>query len=259
MSQLQTINVGNIANDGTGDDLREAFIKVNENLLYLENSTLEPAIEGNNLGNIGEGIYASKNGNTLNFKSLTAGNNITISSNPTSITIDSAGGISDIVFMTDDGNISFYQSDPADPSVPILNIFGKVDSQNKQRIKTEPSSGNTVLLELAEEGIVSHDNKPKLSANLQADGNNIQNVGNINALSIQGALEGTVYDVDIRDINQYFSNNWEFGYFLPVIENNQQITSFLEYLIYQQDVDLGTFEGTGVAQFDIDLGTLSDV
>ncbi len=32
-----TINIGTLANDGTGDDLREAFIKVNNNFneLYL--------------------------------------------------------------------------------------------------------------------------------------------------------------------------------------------------------------------------------
>ena len=29
---IETINIGNIANDGTGDDLRSAFIKVNNNI-----------------------------------------------------------------------------------------------------------------------------------------------------------------------------------------------------------------------------------
>ena len=33
---VQTINIGNAANDGTGDDLREAFIKVNNNFADLE-------------------------------------------------------------------------------------------------------------------------------------------------------------------------------------------------------------------------------
>ena len=28
---IETINIGNIANDGTGDDLRQAFIKTNNN------------------------------------------------------------------------------------------------------------------------------------------------------------------------------------------------------------------------------------
>ena len=33
---IQTINIGTIANDGTGDDLREAFVKVNNNFAELD-------------------------------------------------------------------------------------------------------------------------------------------------------------------------------------------------------------------------------
>ena len=33
---VQTINIGTLANDGTGDDLREAFIKVNQNFESLD-------------------------------------------------------------------------------------------------------------------------------------------------------------------------------------------------------------------------------
>ena len=33
---VQLINIGNVANDGTGDDLREAFIKVNDNFEDLD-------------------------------------------------------------------------------------------------------------------------------------------------------------------------------------------------------------------------------
>jgi hypothetical protein len=33
---IQTINVGNIPNDGTGDDLREAFVKVNQNFTDVD-------------------------------------------------------------------------------------------------------------------------------------------------------------------------------------------------------------------------------
>ena len=32
---IETINIGNIANDGTGDDLRSAFIKVNNNFKHI--------------------------------------------------------------------------------------------------------------------------------------------------------------------------------------------------------------------------------
>lgn len=33
---VQLIQIGNVANDGTGDDLREAFIKVNQNFEELD-------------------------------------------------------------------------------------------------------------------------------------------------------------------------------------------------------------------------------
>jgi len=33
---ISLINVGQIANDGTGDDLREAFIKINQNFEELD-------------------------------------------------------------------------------------------------------------------------------------------------------------------------------------------------------------------------------
>ena len=33
---IQTVNIGTIANDGTGDDLREAFVKVNANFSELD-------------------------------------------------------------------------------------------------------------------------------------------------------------------------------------------------------------------------------
>ena len=33
---IQSINIGSIANDGTGDDVREAFNKVNANFLDLD-------------------------------------------------------------------------------------------------------------------------------------------------------------------------------------------------------------------------------
>ena len=68
---LQTINLGSYANDGTGDDLRTAFEKVNINfgLLFAE-ASVNTAI---NLGS-GAGIFAQKNPGTVNleFKTLTS-------------------------------------------------------------------------------------------------------------------------------------------------------------------------------------------
>lgn len=72
---IQTINLGNYANDGTGDDLRTAFEKVNSNF-ELVGGTLG-IITGANLGpttgNVGN-LFAQRNNDNLSleFKTLTS-------------------------------------------------------------------------------------------------------------------------------------------------------------------------------------------
>ena len=85
MPTLQTINLGSYANDGTGDDLRTAFEKVNINfgLLFAEASVNS----GVNLGG-GVGIFAQKNLQNVNleFRTLTSTNSsVTIVQNATTI------------------------------------------------------------------------------------------------------------------------------------------------------------------------------
>lgn len=71
---IQTINLGNYANDGTGDDLRTAFQKVNENF-QLVGGTLG-IINGENLGT-GVSIFKRRDNDnlTLEFKTLTSTDN----------------------------------------------------------------------------------------------------------------------------------------------------------------------------------------
>jgi hypothetical protein len=84
---LQTINIGNYANDGTGDDLRTAFDKVNANFRLINSEIVITG--GTNIG-IGQGIFAQKNNTNaqLEFKSLKAGNGVNLVSDGTSITIN---------------------------------------------------------------------------------------------------------------------------------------------------------------------------
>jgi hypothetical protein len=81
---IDSIELGSYANDGTGDDLRTAFIRVNNNFALLD---AEAAINGGvNLGS-GIGIYKSKVSTNLEFKSLTSvDTSVTIT--PTATTID---------------------------------------------------------------------------------------------------------------------------------------------------------------------------
>jgi len=234
---IETINVGNIANDGTGDDLREAFIKVNNNFLEIDTDINALPITGENLGVSGEGVFAGKNVNTLQFKEILAGENTTITSNSTSVIIDSTGGLNSFIVLTDSGHITI------DGSAPFVIQGGDV-------IETR-SPGNTLFIDLKDTGIVAHDINPTLSSNLQAAGNNIQNAGSISANSFNGPLTGLVYGVDIRDINQYFDNNWDFGSIFPEYSNA------VEYLIGTTDIDMGSFIGQDVAEFNIDLGFIT--
>jgi hypothetical protein len=86
---IDIINLGTYANDGTGDDLRTAFDKVNGNTDYLNLVKIET---GANVGG-GNAIYKSTVGTTLNFKTIVQGSNIFISSAADTITITTPDSI----------------------------------------------------------------------------------------------------------------------------------------------------------------------
>ena len=82
---IQTINLGNYANDGTGDDLRVAFTKVNANFAALDASAA--IANGVNVGT-GIGIFFAKDTTNLQFKSLTSTNSsVTISSTANTVNL----------------------------------------------------------------------------------------------------------------------------------------------------------------------------
>lgn len=80
---LELVNLGIFANDGTGDDLRTAFEKVNSNFTTLNSTSIE---NGLNLGS-GSPIFAGVDNNALKFRSIKEGININVSYDGTSITI----------------------------------------------------------------------------------------------------------------------------------------------------------------------------
>lgn len=80
---IQTINLGSYANDGTGDDLRTAFQKVNANFALLE----ADVTGATNLG-AGTGVFAQKNSTNLEFKTLTStDHSITITHDTTTVNL----------------------------------------------------------------------------------------------------------------------------------------------------------------------------
>jgi hypothetical protein len=100
---VQTINIGNQVNDGLGDDLRSAFLKVNANFATLDASL---TVTASNLGNTGKGLFKEKVGADLQFKSLVEGNYITIDdSSPNVLLIDNAMPDSFWKIDTDSGTL----------------------------------------------------------------------------------------------------------------------------------------------------------
>jgi hypothetical protein len=235
---ITSINVGNIANDGTGDDLREAFIKVNDNFTDVNSRITSTAVEAINLGIAGESLYAGKDDGTLQFKKLIAGTNTVLTSNPESITISSTGGMSELLVLSDNGSI-----------VVAANGYLGVTGDNGV---TTRINGSNIVVELAETGIVAADTSPTLSQNLNANDKRIQNVNTINANEFIGPVSGLVYGVDVRTIGAYFTDYWDFG---PIVDR-VNYDSIIEFMIRDYTVDMGGFIGETVKEFTIDLGAI---
>lgn len=84
---IQTINLGSYANDGTGDDLRTAFQKVNANFAELGGAV--NISNGTNIGT-GVGLFAQRNVANLEFKTLTStDDSVTITSTANSVNLKS--------------------------------------------------------------------------------------------------------------------------------------------------------------------------
>jgi len=82
---IQTINIGNYANDGLGDDLRTAFEKVNANFTDL---SAQLTITATNVNDTGVGVFKEKVGTELRFKKLVSGTKMLVTDTDTSIVLN---------------------------------------------------------------------------------------------------------------------------------------------------------------------------
>lgn len=217
---IQSINIGNIANDGTGDDLREAFIKVNNNFTELNTSVTSVNLQAENLGE-GTGLFAQKSDNTLQFKTLQAGAGVTITPGGNTVSITADSGLTQLILISDDGSI-------------ILPGGGQsVNLQGGTNVQTKVESGN-LKINVTGSGLVELDTSPKLGGNLDVDGKNITNGGTITASNFNGALEGLVYGIDIRNISSSLIDFDMGGVELTA-------TNVMDFIILTTDYDMGTY------------------
>ena len=227
---IQTINIGTVANDGTGDDLREAFVKVNANFAELAARNPE-ATTGANLGASGEGVFAQKVGSQLQLKKLVQGSNVTLTSSTTGITINATGGLQQLNVVSDVGSMQLADGQ-------TLNIQGGAGANTT-------ISGN--ILTINSTADVVSDTTPQLGGNLDAQGNDISNVNTLTASNFNGALTGNVtglvHGVDIRNIEPNTAG-FDFG------SLSNDIRGLSDWLIYETDIDFGALLTPDARNFD---------
>ena len=222
---IQTINIGNIANDGTGDDIRVAFGKVNDNFEELDLRN-PGSLTASNLGSIGEGIFAQKEGTDLQFKKIIGGLGTTLTATGDTITIDGSA-ISTLTIGTDNGSI-------------IVNTSSTISINGGNGIATR-QNGNQVIADI-EAGALSFDTNPTLGGNLDGNGNNIVGVDNITATNVNAL----VYNTDIRNINTFLT-----GFDFKGVK--AEVTNMVDFILATTDVDYGTIASE--ASFSSDFGT----
>jgi len=105
---IQTINIGNVVNDGLGDDLRTAFEKVNANFADL---STQLTITATNVGAVGVGVFKEKVGADLKFKKLVSGTKMLLNENVDTVTVNNTAPDAFIRIDTDAGAMlaSTYQ------------------------------------------------------------------------------------------------------------------------------------------------------
>ena len=223
---IQTVNIGGVANDGTGDDLREAFVKVNNNFTELDNRNPEQTT-ASNLGTEGQGVFAQKTGFDLQFKKIRAGGNVTVTSDSTNVTIASVGGLQQLIVATDSGNITLAEGD-------TFTIAGGTN------VTTAQNGARGITINSVTE--LSTDATPVLGGDLDANNKTILNVRD---------AQTTVYGIDVRDI---------YGFNFGNITGST--SSIIEFLGTATNVDLGTIDDPGIqedstiADVSIDNGTI---
>ena len=229
---IQYINVGQIANDGTGDDLREAMIKVNDNFEELDSRIVEETII-ENAGTTNEGLYIGKTDGIHQFKRLKAGNNINLNAATEVITISADDTIGQLIVGTDSGTIIVTEAQNT------LNIRGGTGINVEQN-----GSANEMLVSLGSTNILSSDTLPQLNGPLDANNKDMLGAKVVTAETFRGSFEGNVWGYDLRTFGSYFQG-FDFG----GIRN--EYSSSIEFIMARVDLDFGEITPEGGDTVDL--------
>ena len=246
---IQTINIGTNPNDGTGDDLRTAFDKVNDNFAEL----LAVGGETNTTSNVGLGAKIAKDKDGLNFpfRTIKSGNaNITVTEGTNEITLTSTPVLQNAFTRVGVDGGSDYVNATSSASAFVI--------QGGTNIGTRIDAGqpNNIIIDAVLE--VVNDSTPQLGGNLDLVGNDIVDstggsdiniLGNIRSATMQanrftGDLKGSVFGDDSTPIIDGTSNEVNANVNGNLVGN---VTGNLSGAL-GSDLDLNSFGITGAGR-----------
>lgn len=176
---LNELFLGNIPNDGTGDDLHTAFTKVKSNFEFLYNNSTA-AVTGSNVGGTGSDVFKQKIGTNLEFRK-----------------IDGVGPLQ-ITIVDDVLTVAFNPTSP-------------VDFKGQSILNVDSISANSIT------GTLTGDITGNITGNVT--GNLTGNVtGNVTGLIRAGGSEELNPFVNINDLDRTI-NTFDYGYLAPVYTN----------------------------------------
>ena len=262
---VQLIKIGNTANDGTGDDLREAFVKVNANFNELDLRDDEQTTVSN-LGATGEGLFKEKVNYDLKFKKIIGGAGLTLTATDDNITIanDKVYDLTQTAVTSDSYVTKEY--DFADARIKYNNVYNTLadlpsaSTYHGMFVHVHTTGGayyshGGVWVELANKSDpseLSEDTTPVLGGNLDAGGFNISNAGTIISTGFTGNLTGNVTGLvngkDPSAIVNHFEN-MDFGGISATVNN------MIDFIVNETDQDMGTI--TSPTNTIVDFGAIA--
>jgi len=257
--QDNLVNVGLVANDGTGDDLRNAFLKINGNFLYLGNR-LGTDPSGTNLGSTGESVFKEVVDFQYRFRKIDADGNlhvrlvgdvITLEFKPnTSVdfhgqNITNAGSVTATSFTGNlSGNVTGNVSGNAHT---VDNGVYTTGDQTIGGVKTFNSRINGDINGNAH----TVDNGVYTSGNQTIDGFKTftQPITGLLSGNVTGLIRspGQTAYVDVSNLERRI-NTFDYGVINPVFVDP------ISYYLYAVGTDMGTFNNP--SEFSIDAGTI---
>lgn len=217
---IQTINVGLLANDGTGDDLREAFIKINQNFDELDLRT--ESTTASNVGETAFTVFKEQINQDLYFRG---------------IAVDPLYPGTMVLRVSDDGNTLYMRS--ATATIRFTDGTNTLASNVEQVITFQGTEASRVTVDNTARSVtidsqISRETAPSLTADFDVNNFDLLNVNNINSWSTT-ELERLV--------------GFDFGSLSNVR------TSVFDWMVNSYDFDLGTILAPAVDE--IDLGTIA--